>query len=160
VTPVPVYDYGDDPDVTAGATQGDYNTTALDTGAFHQVNVPNAPRLGACVDADGGFNQNTAATGDDLAASATTVGTCAVPGDDEDGVTFTGPFTPGATATFSVTAGGPTACSLDAWVDWNRDGIFGNSPGEQIATSLNVPTGPPTVLNPLVPAAAIPGVTY
>src|SRR5882724_3421977 len=161
--PAPVYDYGDAPDVAVGTGRGDYNTTVLDNGPFHLLGVPNAPFLGACVDADSGFNQNPAATGDDLAASALTVGTCANTGGvghDEDGVTFTGPFVPGGTATFNVTAGGPVACILNAWVDWNQDGIFGNSAGEQIATDLTVPTGPATTLTPAVPAGAIPGLTY
>ena len=156
----PLYDYGDAPDVAAGTTTGDYNTTVLDNGPYHLLGVKNAPWLGACVDADNGFNQNPQATGDDLTTSATTFGTCAVPGDDEDGVTFTGPFVPGSAGSFTVTAGGGSACILNAWVDWNRDGIFGNSPGEQIATDLSVPLGPPTVLSPTVPAGAVPGLTY
>ncbi len=154
----PRYDYGDAPDVTAGTTQGDYNTTALDNGAAHLLGVVNAPYLGSCVDADNGFNQNTAATGDDLASSDLVIGTCAAPGDDENGVTFTGPFMPGSTASFTVTSGGPTACVLDAWVDWNRDGVFGDSAGEQIATDVTVATS--TVLSPTVPAGALPGLTY
>jgi uncharacterized repeat protein (TIGR01451 family) len=158
--PQPHYDYGDAPDVAVNTATGDYNTTVLDNGAQHLLGVPNAPWLGACVDADSGFNQNTTATGDDLTTSATTFGTCAVPGDDEDGVTFTGPFVPGGTAAFTVSAGGPSSCVLNAWVDWNRDGIFGNSAGEQIATNVTIPTGPPTVLSPAVPAGAVPGLTY
>lgn len=149
VSPVPEYDYGDAPDVVVGTAQGDYNTTALDTGAYHLL-VAGAPQLGACVDPDGGFNQDVLASQDDAA------GACA---DDEDGVTFTSPFVPGATASFAVTAG-VASCSLDAWVDWNRDGVLGNSAGEQIAASVNVPVGPPTVLNPSVPASAVPGLTY
>jgi uncharacterized repeat protein (TIGR01451 family) len=158
VTP-PVYDYGDAPDVVSGTAPADYNTTALDNGAFHVLGVANAPWLGACVDADGGFNQNVTATGDDTTTSGTVFGTCAN-GDDEDGVAFTGPFVPGNTATFTVTAGGATACTLNAWVDWNHSGVFGDSAGEQIATNVNVPTGSPTVLSPAVPAGAIPGLTY
>lgn len=158
--PQPHYDYGDAPDVAVNTATGDYNTTVLDNGAQHLLGVPNAPWLGACVDADSGFNQNPQATGDDLTTSAFTSGTCAVPGDDEDGVTFTGPFVPGSTAAFTVTAGGGSACVLNAWVDWNRDGIFGNSAGEQIATDVTVSTGPPTVLSPVVPAGAVPGLTY
>jgi large repetitive protein len=147
----PDYDYGDAPDVGAGTTQNDYQTSALDTGARHLLGVTDAPYLGVCVDADGGFLQNAGATADDLA------GACP---DDEDGVAFTGPFTPGAPATFNVTSGNAvTPCSLDAWVDWNQDGDF-NDAGEQIASSLNVPAGPPTVLSPSVPAGAIPGITY
>lgn len=156
---VPVFDYGDAPDVVVGTAPGDYNTTALDDGAHHQINVPNSPFLGNCVDADGGFNQDVLASGDDANAFGATFGTCAVPGDDEDGVTFTGPFAPGSTATFTVTAGGPAGCSLDAWVDWNRDGDFTDA-GEQIAASVSVPVGSPTALNPAVPADAVPGLTY
>ncbi|HXA20528.1 MAG TPA: GEVED domain-containing protein [Thermoanaerobaculia bacterium] len=154
------YDYGDAPDTGSGTGRGNYNTTALDNGPFHLLGVPNAPYLGQCVDGDSGFLQNATATADDTGPHSLVVGTCAGTS-DEDGVTFTGPFTPGTTAAFTVTAGGgPTQCHLDAWVDWNQDGIFGNSPGEQIATNLIVPLGPPTVLSPLVPADAIPGTTY
>lgn len=155
---VPEYDYGDAPDVIVGTAPGDYNTTALDTGAYHQVGVPGAPFLGACVDADGGFNQDLAASQDDTGSFGTVVGTCATGGDDEDGVTFTGPFAPGGTASFSVTAGSATACTLNAWVDWNRNGLF-NDAGEQIAANVAV-SGAPTVLNPAVPAGALPGLTY
>jgi uncharacterized repeat protein (TIGR01451 family) len=154
------YDYGDAPDVGSGTGRGNYNTTALDNGPNHLLGVAGAPYLGTCVDADSGLLQNAAADADDNGQHTLVVGTCAG-GNDENGVTFTGPFTPGATATFSVTAGGgPTQCHLDAWVDWNQDGIFGNSAGEQIATNLIVPLGPPTVLTPAVPATAIPGTTY
>ncbi|MGA8810813.1 MAG: SdrD B-like domain-containing protein, partial [Thermoanaerobaculia bacterium] len=154
------YDYGDAPDVGSGTGRGNYNTTALDNGPSHVLGVPNAPYLGACVDADSGLLQNPNADADDNGEHTLVVGTCAG-GDDENGVTFTGPFTPGATATFNVTAGGGASqCHLDAWVDWNQDGIFGNSAGEQIATNLIVPFGPPTVLTPTVPAGTVPGTTY
>ena len=155
------YDYGDAPDVGAGTARGDYNTTQLDNGPYHLLGVPNAPYLGNCVDADSGLVQGVGANGDDAVGSPFTVGICATPGDDEDGVTFTGPFVPGATATFNVTANGPSDCHLDAWVDWNQDGVFGDSAGEQIATNLVIPHGAaPTVLSPAVPAGAIPGTTY
>lgn len=154
----PVFDYGDAPDVGVGTATTNYNTTALDDGPHHLLGVQNAPYLGQCVDDDGGFHQNVAANADDLAAGGNVTGTCAN-GDDEDGVTFSGSFTPGATATFNITAGGPTQCLLDAWVDWNQNGIFGDS-GELIASSLSVPNGAPTPLNVNVPANAIPGRTY
>ena len=144
----PAYDYGDAPDVGAGTATQDYQTTALDTGARHALT--GTPFLGACVDADGGFLQNTGATADD------TSGSCA---DDEDGVTFSGSFTPGGTATFNVSTAGAAPCVLDAWADWNQNGDFTDA-GEQIAASMNVPPGPATVLTPSVPAGAIPGTTY
>ncbi|MEA2559984.1 MAG: large repetitive protein [Acidobacteriota bacterium] len=147
----PDYDYGDAPDVVAGTATGDYNTTALDTGAYHRIDAAGSPFLGSCVDADGGFNQDVLASLDD------SFGTCQ---DDEDGVTFTGPFVPGSAANFSVTAGGPSDCVLNAWVDWDHSGVFGDSAGEQIATDLSLPPGPPAALAPAVPAGAIPGLTY
>ncbi|HEX5720334.1 MAG TPA: IPTL-CTERM sorting domain-containing protein [Thermoanaerobaculia bacterium] len=155
----PDYDYGDDPDVVSGTAPGDYNTTALDNGAYHRVDVAGSPYLGACVDADGGFNQDVLASQDDTGSFGPVFGTCAG-GDDEDGVTFTGPFVPGSVANFSVTAGGPSDCVLNAWVDWDHSGVFGDSAGEQVATDLSLPPGPPAVLSPAVPVGAIPGLTY
>src|SRR4029077_5480153 len=144
--------------VGAGTGPGNYNTTALDNGPAHLLGVPNAPYLGSCVDADDGLHQNVTADADDTTTSDFTVGTCATPGHDEDGVTFTGPFAPGSAAQFTVTSGGPTPCVLNAWVDWNQDGVFGDSPGEQIATDLTVSST--SVLTPTVPAAAVPRFTY
>ena len=157
--PPPGYDYGDAPDVGAGTATDDYQTLALDAGALHLLGVQNAPFLGACVDADGGFVASITADGDDAALSPFVVGTCAG-GDDEDGVAFGGPFVPGDVASFSIVAGGPSPCLLDAWVDWNRNGEFGDAPGEQIAASEAIPTGPPTVLAAGVPEGAIPGTTF
>lgn len=156
---VPEFDYGDAPDVVAGTALGDYNTTVLDTGAAHLIGVPGAPRLGACVDGDDGFNQGVAADRDDAVGFGSVIGACATSGDDEDGVSFTGPFIPGAATNFSVSASN-ASCVLNAWVDWNRNGVFGDSVGEQIATNLNVPVGPATVLSPLVPLTAAPGRSY
>lgn len=158
VTP-PQYDYGDAPDAAIGASPGNYQTVTLDGGAYHAVGVSGAPHLGACVDADDGANQGIAADTDDATSFGQIVGTCAIAGDDEDGVTFTNPATPGSPFAISVSANG-AACTLNAWIDWNADGVFGNSAGEQIATNLAVPTGPATALSPVVPAGAVPGVTF
>jgi large repetitive protein len=158
-TPPPMYDYGDAPD-NGTVGPGSYNTTALNNGPYHLLGVKNAPFLGHCVDADTGFNQGYLAKADDETLSAFVVGTCGPSGNDEDGVVFSNPFTPGGTASFTVTAGGPVACVLNAWVDWNGDGVFGDSAGEQIATDLTVSPGTPAVLTPTVPAGAVPGVTY
>ena len=152
------YDYGDAPDVGAGTAHDDYNTTALDNGAAHVLGVPNAPYLGNCVDADSGFLQNIGATADDTGPHSLVVGTCSGTS-DEDGVTFTGPFTPGGSASFTVAAGGPTDCHLDAFVDWNQNGVF-NDAGEQIATNQIIAHGTSSVISVTVPAGAIPGTTY
>ena len=151
------YDYGDAPDVAPGTSRGNYNTTALNNGPYHLLGVPGAPFLGSSVDADSGLAQNVAATADDAAASDLTIGTGA---SDENGVTFAGPFTPGASAAFTITSGGPAPCIVNAWVDWNQDGVFGNSPGEEIASNLTVPIGAPTLISPAVPAGVVPGYTY
>lgn len=155
------FDYGDAPDVVAGTTPGDYRTTALDLGAFHLQEVLNMPFLGACVDADSGTNQNVDASRDDVLSFGVITGTCAVAGDDEDGVSFTNPLVPGTSASITVTAAsGTAACVLNAWIDWNHSGVFGDSPGEQIATDQSIASGANAVLSPSVPAAAIPGRTY
>ncbi|HEV7667588.1 MAG TPA: IPTL-CTERM sorting domain-containing protein [Thermoanaerobaculia bacterium] len=157
----PQFDYGDDPDVVAGTfSPTDYQTTALDFGAAHRVGVINAPYLGSCVDADPGTQQSTAANADDANSYGTTVGACAVAGDDEDGVSFTNPLRPGSAVNIAVTASsGTNACVLSAWIDWNRDGDFLDA-SEQIASALSIPAGTTTNLNPTVPAGALPGYTY
>ncbi|MCB1613345.1 MAG: hypothetical protein KDI60_16560, partial [Xanthomonadales bacterium] len=86
-------------------------------------------------------------------------GSCASAGDDEDGVSFTGPFVPGVPNSFLITASN-ASCVLNAWVDWNRNGVFGDSAGEQIASNLNVAVGPPVLLSPVVPLTASPGRSY
>ena len=156
---VPEFDYGDAPDVVAGTAAGDYNTTVLDTGASHRIDVPGAPRLGACVDGDDGFNQGLGADRDDSGGYGSVFGSCASAGDDEDGVSFTGPFVPGVPNSFLITASN-ASCVLNAWVDWNRNGVFGDSAGEQIASNLNVAVGPPVLLSPVVPLTASPGRSY
>jgi large repetitive protein len=154
----PVFDYGDNPDVVGGTATGDYRTTVLDGGAAHEL-VAGGPFLGSCVDADGGFAQNLGADADDLASFGAVFGTC-VGSDDEDGVSFAGPFEIDLPATFSIQVGSASACSLDAWVDWNRNGVLGDLPEEQIASALTVAPGPAVVLSPTVPATAVPGRAY
>lgn len=158
-TPAPEFDYGDAPDVVAGSDASDYRTTALDGGAVHPLGAPNAPFLGDCVDADGGTAQGPGAAADDLGSFGTTVGTCAAAGDDEDGVTLPGLVTPGASISIGVRAAAGTGdCVLDAWIDWDRDGIF--EPSEQIAASQTISSGTTATLVPTVPAATTPGPAY
>ncbi len=153
----PLFDYGDAPDAGTGTAAADYNTLAFDNGPVHAL-IAGAPHLGDCVDADNGSAQDALASTDDITAS-TAFGACAVSGDDEDGVSFTGTLSAGSAASIDVRVGAPAACALDAWVDWNRDGDFGDA-GEQIATALNIAAGATTTLTPTVPAAASAGPTY
>jgi hypothetical protein len=76
--------------------------------------------------------------------------------DDEDGVTFVGSLTAGNPATVQVTA--PKPGYLNAWVDFNADGDWGD-PGEQIFEDVQLVAG----LNTLsfdVPQGATTGTTF
>jgi hypothetical protein len=157
---LPEYDYGDDPDAGAGTGLGNYQTTAVDSGAYHRVGVAGAPYLGSCVDADSGFFQNADATGDDLVGWGLVVGTCASPGDDEDGVTLPSSLSLGSAVNIPVrAAAGATGCSLNAFFDWNADGDFVDA-GEQVATNLAIAAGTTVNVPVNVPATASPGLTY
>ncbi len=132
------YDYGDLPD--------SFETTGLSPAhapiqpANHQLNVH--LYLGSCVDSDNGPFPNLQAgvlTGGDDHADATDttdvqIGTCASPGDDEDGVTLVTPLTPGQQACVQVDAHNTTGgnANLYAWFDWNGDGQF--TAAEQVNT--------------------------
>ena len=101
------YDYGDAPDPT-------YPTLAASDGARHVVT---GLFMGASADLEINGQPSATATGDT---------------GDEDGVMFTSPIDPGQTATITVTAS--QAGLLDAWIDFNVDGDWGEA-NEQIFTS-------------------------
>lgn len=155
----PQYDYGDDPDAGAGTGLANYQTTAVDNGAYHQI-FAGAPFLGSCVDADSGFFNNAQASGDDLVGWGLQLGTCAVPGDDEDGVTLPASLNLGSAVNVPVhvaaTGGG---CLVNAWFDWNADGDFLDV-GEQVATDQAIASGATQNLLVNVPGTATPGLTY
>ncbi|MEZ5056993.1 MAG: SdrD B-like domain-containing protein [Saprospiraceae bacterium] len=119
-------DYGDLPD--------SYSTTDGATGPKHAVS-PNL-HLGFCVDSEidgqpeamAGFMTG----GDDNNAGDAELGTCGVPGDDEDGIDFATPLIPGYQACLSVTATNNTGnpAVLQGWIDFDADGQFG--PGEEL----------------------------
>lgn len=154
VVTTPQYDYGDNPDSIFGVGTNDYQTVALDEGAHHELS-PAAPYLGACVDADNGANENLLANADDNTSFGALFGTCAISGDDEDGVLFSQTsLLPGQSFTADVTATG--SCNLNAWVDWNHNGDF-TDVGEQVATDISVGS---TQLNLTVPGGTLPGPVY
>lgn len=152
------YDYGDAPDAGAGSSTGNYATTAFDGGPQHRLGVSGATYLGSCVDADDGTAQDVTARSDD-SRGGTSTGTCATPGQDEDGVTFTTAFTPGSPASLDVRAANTAACVLNAWIDWNANGVFTDA-GEQIASDLSIAAGTTATLSPTVPAVAQTGTSY
>ncbi len=142
-----VLDFGD-----AGGTA--YPTVFAANGARHLLG--SGVYLGACVDSELDGQPTAAADGDDLGAGISTFGTCAVPGDDEDGVTFTTALLAGSTANVSVVAN--EDCTLSAWIDFNTDGDW-SDPGEALfpgGAALAAGTNP---LSFAVPANAPAGLT-
>jgi len=134
-TSVLARDFGDAPD--------DYGTLADSNGASH--NLGSGLKLGASLDSEGTGRPSVAANGDDTDLL----------GDDEDGVVFSSTLVPRTTAAITVNAS--AAAKLDAWIDFNRNGIF--ETGEAIATNLSVAAGANT-LNVVVPETAVAGTSY
>ena len=122
-------DFGDAPD--------SYATLLASNGPRHAVST--ALRLGATVDGETDGAPSVGASGD---------------GADEDGVTISPIVANGTTTVVATVNGGPGR--LDAWIDWNHDGDFGDA-GEQIATNLAVVNGANSINVP-VPAEAAVGV--
>ncbi len=157
--PSPSFDFGDNPDAGAGAAQGNYQTVSFDGGALHPLLGPPGPYLGTCVDADNGQQQNNLANADDVGGAAgPTVGVCASPADDEDGVAFSATLLAiGGSVDITLSSSSPATCRVNGWIDWNRNGSF--EPAEQVASDVAVAGTVPLVGVP-VPATAVPGVTY
>ncbi len=108
-------------------------------------------RLGALVDTEYASAANADATGDDITGV-----------DDEDGVTLPS-FTAGAPATIVTTVTNTTgaAAYLNAWIDFNNNGVF-TDPGEQIATNTLIAAGTSNAsrnINVAVPPQAVTGTT-
>ncbi|QEG24328.1 SdrD B-like domain-containing protein [Mariniblastus fucicola] len=105
--PTFTYDYGDLPD--------SYGTLDADGGPNHLID--GVTFLGSGVDNEADGQSNANATGD---------------GSDEDGVEFLDPLVAGTDARIEVEAS--VDGYLNAWIDFNGDGMFGA--GEQIATDM------------------------
>ncbi|MBB5033349.1 putative Ig domain-containing protein [Prosthecobacter vanneervenii] len=106
-------------------------------------------RLGLLEDTEFTATTNTTATGDDITNQA-----------DEDGVTLP-VMTAGAPATIPVVVTNNTgsAAYLNAWIDYNNNGVLTDS-GEQIATNVSIPTGSSGITQNLsitIPANALTG---
>jgi uncharacterized repeat protein (TIGR01451 family) len=106
-----VLDFGDAPDPA-------FPTSLASNGPRHPLG--SSVYLGACVDSELDGQPAPGAAADDAAVGLATFGVCAVAGDDEDGVTFTSALVPGTTAAVEVVAN--AACTLSAWLDFDRDG--------------------------------------
>ncbi len=151
------YEYGEtedyvfDPVVTENYDFGDAPEppypTKLPNGARHVI-MPGFC-LGTQIDAEGDGQPDATATGDDVNGI-----------DDEDGVTFPSAILPGqaTTCTVSVTGVPGTTYFLDAWIDFDGNGSWAD-PGEQIAASLPVFSGPLNLVAFAVPATTPAGVS-
>jgi hypothetical protein len=142
VNDIPIYtlDYSDAPD-SYGTDKT--NSGGEGVGASHRL-LPGGPILGNIVDADpDGSPDGCACTDDDWDMGL-------MPHDDEDGVVFTSSLIPGQPATVQVS--GTAGAKLDAWIDFDGNGIF--DAGEQIATSF-ILSGGADVITFNVPAGAV-----
>ncbi len=129
------FDFGDAPD-------SPYPTLFADDGARHAM--VGTLWLGATRDGDGDGQPSATATGDDSDGS-----------NDDDGVKFP-LLVVGQSGDLTITA---TATGLlDAWIDFNGDGIWGEG-AERVATSVPVTAGD-QALTVDVPADATLGLTF
>lgn len=127
-------DYGDAPD--------SYGTSLSVGGAQHPAG--SALFLGAAVDSE----YNGLPSGNGLADDGDGV-------DDEDGVLMSSTLIARLDAKFTITAS--AAGKLDAWIDFNRDGVFAAS--ERIADSVALTAGENTLLI-TVPENVVAGATF
>jgi|GEM_PF-1325696 len=110
---------GVDPTQDFGDAPAPYATRLVDDGPRHTIG---GPVLGAAVDAEfDGLDLETDASGDDLDGTP-----------DEDGVVFQDILAPGQLIDLDVTLSGAGSAKLDAWIDWNRNGIFEIGTAERI----------------------------
>ncbi len=135
--PVIAKDFGDAPDAT-------YPTLLANNGARHNITI-NGVYLGMQIDGESDGQPEANATGDDTDGN-----------DDEDGISFTTPFTIGENICFDATASGDGY--LNAWIDFNSDGDWADS-GEHIFTDYQLASGTTNLCFP-VPSDAVEACTY
>lgn len=133
-------DFGDAPD--------SYGTSIAAGGASHGL-LPGL-QLGRNIDVEADGVPSPNADSDDLDQNV----------DDEDAVIFNSIFFPGSTSDFdvSVQTGTNAPARLNAWIDFNRNGVF-TDPGEQVIVDDRKGTGTYNY-SIKVPDDAVPGLTY
>ncbi|MBW2283794.1 MAG: hypothetical protein JRF65_04235, partial [Deltaproteobacteria bacterium] len=149
-----VFDFGDVPD--------SYGTVQASSGAYHRILMAAGAQvpifyLGNAVDQETDGQPGANADGDDTNGDTP---------DDEDGVAFTTDLIAGQDASFDVSAAVPTEvdegqmAKLDAWIDFDGDGVF--EPGEHLngGVSWNLADGVNYTFSFTVPAGATAGPTY
>ena len=127
-------------DAPTSGTAPDGSSTVTYGEAQHTVVA--GLQLGGAIDADGASIANADASGD---------------GADDDGVGLPTSLTPGSTITVPVSASG--SGFLNAWIDWNGNGIFDSI--EQVATDVQDLSGLGAIdLLVTVPSDALVGTTF
>ncbi len=133
-------DFGDAP--------SPYPTILKENGAHHTIA---GPRLGSLVDSEQDGQPTAKADGDDR----NPIGAA----NDEDGVVFLTPLSPGKEAQVQITASGNfDRAMIDAWIDFNANGSWADA-GEQIFISKSVSPGV-NALSFTVPENAKIGTTF
>ncbi|MCG3209108.1 MAG: hypothetical protein FOGNACKC_02727 [Anaerolineae bacterium] len=159
--PVVPLDWGDLPDTTllqqTGYASFTYPTGATDNGPRHIILPANNPTLGGIVDAETNGQPSVNADGDDTANSTLVFPTGSTPADDEDGVQFSGPLVPGETLVLTVSASAAASGYLNAWIDFNGNGVF--DAGEQVALNSLITAGTFITIPVSVPVTATQGIT-
>jgi hypothetical protein len=141
-------DFADAPDNSIAATYN-YPTRRIDNGARHRPVGPYfGPAVAGARDRDPNGMPSVNADGDDVFDA----------NDDEAGITFLDPLTPGAIGV-RVQIDSPVGGTLDAWIDFNIDGQWTMGLPEQIFTTWGLAAGV-NVYTFNVPAAAVVGQTY
>jgi hypothetical protein len=116
-------DYGDLPNT--------FVTLQQDGGASHVIiqDIFLGDRVDLDIDGAPTYESN----GDNESPSAYTVGAATTTGNDEDGITFLTPLIPGKKATIQVKHTSTIGDALlNAWIDWNGDGLFAADGTEQL----------------------------
>ena len=132
-----------DDNVDLGDLPSPLPTLLADNGPSH---IATGPTLGSARDTESDGQPTAGALGDDANGVA----------DDEDGVAF-GPAIYAGQLAGAVTVNVSADAKLDAWIDFNGDGVLGKQ--EQIFSSLNVTTGNNSLTFD-VPAASRQGETF
>ena len=139
------YDFGDAPTAAISGFDNSYPTLAADNGAYHNAI---GPRLGALRESE----RDGVPTGDSLGDG------------DEDGVAFIGgrfqEIADALVLAIDLQNADSGANRLDAWVDWNRNGLWTDE-GEQFAASLDLGTvDGTTVIDVPIPDDFSPGAAH
>lgn len=122
-----------------GDAPAPYATTSADNGPWHVLIPTDNPTLGTAADEEADGQPSANHDGDDSNGTP----------DDEDGVNLPMMVLPGGV--FDVDVSALNGGILNAWVDFNGNGVFGDAPAEQIATDLALTAGTTAIPGLVVP---------